>query len=337
MNELPEAPADIQAEARLLALQAPCPAMVGNVLFGTAGWTDPTLVKLSPFYPQKLKSPADRLQFYSSQFAMVEVDATYYAIPTAKTSESWLKAASPSLCFDIKAHPIFTGHALDRDRLPNDIRDALATIDPEKKRIYPERIPSELRLELIRRFNIFLDPLKDAKRIGCVMVQLPPWTTCTRGAARALEKLPELLPNTRIAVEFRHPSWLEPHRLSRVQELLRANHLAYVCVDEPNVAGAGVPPLVFCTRDDLGILRLHGHNIAGWRQGASVLERFNFLYSNAALKAWLNPLRALSAQSSEVHVVFNNCVRDYAVLNAKGLAALLLNPESKLAVSNDLC
>jgi len=337
MNQLPEAPADLQQEARGLALQAPYPALVNNILFGTAGWTDPSLIKLSNFYPPRVKSPAERLHFYSSQFSMVEVDATYYAIPSSQTSEKWLSSATPELLFDIKAHPIFTGHPLDRNRLPGDIRSALGPIAPEQKSIYPNQLPMELRLELIHRFNIFLTPLKEAKRIGCVMVQLPPWTTATRGAARALERLPELLPDTPIAVEFRHHSWLDPQRQDRVRDLLRANNMAYVCVDEPNVKGGGVPPLVFSTRDDLGVMRFHGQNAAGWHPGASVLERFNYLYSSAALREWLLPIRKLSAQTSRVHVVFNNCVRDYAVLNAKGLAALLVDDESNLAVSTDPC
>jgi uncharacterized protein YecE (DUF72 family) len=337
MNELPQAPPELQIEARKLAALAPRPALVDNVLLGTAGWTDPSLIKLSNFYPEGLKSPAQRLQFYSSQFSMVEVDATYYAIPDAKTSEKWLKSASSSLVFDIKAHPVFTGHALDRERLPSDIRNALSKVEPARRRLYPEQIPDEVRMELVRRFNFFLQPLQQANRIGCVMVQYPPWTTATRGAARALEKLADLLPGLRIAVEFRHPSWLEPHRLARVQALLRANDLAYVCVDEPKVQGAGVPPIVFSTREDLSLVRFHGHNLSGWRQGASVLERFNYLYSNDSLREWLNPIRELAAQSKEVHAVFNNCVRDYAMLNAKGLAALLLRDESELAVRSDPC
>jgi uncharacterized protein YecE (DUF72 family) len=54
-----------------------------------------------------------------------------------------------------------------------------------------------------------------------------------------------------------------------------------------------------------------------------VTERFNYLYSPDELRAWSEPVRQLSGQATEVHAVFNNCVRDYAIVNAKGLVVLL--------------
>jgi uncharacterized protein YecE (DUF72 family) len=105
--------------------------------------------------------------------------------------------------------------------------------------------------------------------------------------------------------------------------LLRELRWSYVIVDEPYTPTGGVPAIVAVTNPELAVFRLHGHNTAGWRRGASVAERFDYLYRAAELAAWVGPVRRVAGEAERVHVVFNNCVQDYAVVNAKGLGALL--------------
>ncbi len=155
------------------------------------------------------------------------------------------------------------------------------------------------------------------------MLQFPPWFQATRGNARRIEALAARLEGVPLAVEFRHRSWLADERSVRVVDLLKAHRIAYVGVDEPDVAQGGVPPVTFVTNPKLAVVRFHGQNARGWHGGASVAERFDYLYSPAELQAWVEPVRRLAAQAERVHAVFNNCVRNYAVVNAKGLAALL--------------
>lgn len=320
---LPEPDPELLARARALAEKSPIPARVGSIACGTAGWTDPTLIRSGAFYPPSAKSPAERLAHYASHFPLVEVDSTFYAIPSPSVSALWIERTPASFVFDIKAHPIFTGHPIDRARLPSELAEAVRGITPDRKRLYPKDLPAEVRDSLMGGFRSFLQPLVEAGRLGCVMIQLPPWTTATRGAGRQLEGLPAVLPDVRLAVEFRHPSWMEETRRERVLAMLRANAMAYVAVDEPDVPGGGVPAVLRATRDDLGIMRFHGHNVAGWRKGASVVEKFNYLYSPEQIAAWVQPVRRLADQAAEVHAVFNNCVRDFAVIGARNLAALL--------------
>lgn len=52
-----------------------------TILVGTASWTDKTLIDSGKFYPSDCKTPEGRLRYYAQQFPMVEVDASYYAIP----------------------------------------------------------------------------------------------------------------------------------------------------------------------------------------------------------------------------------------------------------------
>ena len=50
---------------------------MGDILLGTASWTETTLIKSGRFYPPEVKTPEDRLRFYASQFPVVEVDKKY--------------------------------------------------------------------------------------------------------------------------------------------------------------------------------------------------------------------------------------------------------------------
>ncbi|MFQ5574820.1 MAG: DUF72 domain-containing protein [Terriglobia bacterium] len=49
---------------------------------GTCGWTDPTLLSCGRFYPSKKMKAEDRLKFYAQVFDTVEVDSTFYVIPS---------------------------------------------------------------------------------------------------------------------------------------------------------------------------------------------------------------------------------------------------------------
>src|SRR5689334_20420603 len=80
----------------------------GDVRFGTASWTDPTMTAPGVFYPRGADTAEERLRFYASQFSVVEVDATYYALPNKRTAESWVERTPKDFVFDIKAHALMT-------------------------------------------------------------------------------------------------------------------------------------------------------------------------------------------------------------------------------------
>lgn len=311
------------AGATALGERAPVPAVVGSLAFGTAGWTDKTLLDSGRFYPKPSQSPEERLKFYAEHFRLVEVDATYYALLPPETSERWADWTPASFVFDVKAHPVLTGHPIDVRRLPADLKAELEATG-QGGRVYPDKLAPELSLEIERRFREFLLPLERAGKLGCVLLQYPPWFTATRGNARRIEQVAERWQPLPLAVEFRHKSWLLPERRRRVFDLLREHGLVYVCVDEPEVERGGVPPIVEVTNPRLAVVRFHGHNTAGWmKQGATVHERFDYLYGPEELARWVGPLADLRHRAERTHAVFNNCVRNYAVLGAKGLAALL--------------
>ena len=55
--------------------------MTARILVGTCSWADKTLVD-SGWYPREAKSPEERLRYYGEQFPIVEVDSTYYGLPS---------------------------------------------------------------------------------------------------------------------------------------------------------------------------------------------------------------------------------------------------------------
>lgn len=316
-------------EATLLSSRAREPAVVRNVLFGTAGWTEPSLIKSHLFYPKGVSTAKARLEHYARHFSLVEVDATYYSLLPREMAERWVTFTPPTFRFDVKAHPVLTGHPIDVSRLPSDLKDALPQGDDSPRRIYPKDLPRELAAELESRFRDFLVPLSSAGRLGCVLLQFPPWFAATRGNVRELEVVAERLSGTPIGVEFRNRTWLDGSRRDRVLSVLRRLGASYVAVDEPDVPIGGVPSVTAVTNPRLSIVRFHGRNVAGWRRGAPVSERFDYLYSEAELSSWVAPVAALAAESETVHAVFNNCVRNYAVVNAKGLSVLVAGDERR--------
>jgi uncharacterized protein YecE (DUF72 family) len=324
--ELPAPAAELYADASALAARAPEPALAGNVRLGTAGWSDPSLSRDALFYPKGVKTPEARLRHYAQHFQLVEVDATYYALLSADTVQRWVEWTPASFCFDVKAHPVFTGHPMERARLPAEVVAALPKATVDGSRLYTDALPAELARELERRYFASLAPLVAAQRLTSILLQFPPWFEATRGNARQLERLRERYPDAPFSIEFRHRSWLLPERREPVLGLLRAQRFAYVVVDEPDAERGGVPALPWVTSSRLAVLRFHGQNRRAWSNPrATVAERINYLYAQPELQAWTAQIRRMSSEADEVHAVFNNCIQNYAILNAKGLTALLLD------------
>ena len=323
---------ELYAEASALAERARLPARHENVLLATAGWNYPSVVKSKLFYPKGVTTPEARLKHYAEHFSLVEVDATFYALIARDTVERWVDWTPDGFLFDVKSHPVLTQHPIDVRRLPADLRQALED-QGFGARVYPDKLPLEIRTEIELRFFGSLEPLLESGKLGAVFLQFPPWFVANQNNSRALEVLAERFPEVPFAVEFRHPSWVLPERRDRVFDLLRRHDLTYVGVDEPEGRVGGLPPIVQVTSPKLAVVRFHGQNAAAWnRRGVSVLERFDYLYHPRELAPWVGRVESLAAEAESVHAVFNNCVRNYAIVNAKDLAVLLSGSESPDAV-----
>jgi uncharacterized protein YecE (DUF72 family) len=300
------------------------PARVGNVLVGTASWTERTLLASRAFYPPVVNTPERRLRYYAHHFPVVEVDATYYALPSAAHARAWAERTPDGFAFGVKAHATMTGHPFEPRRLDRDLVAALPVGLRTTRRLYPRELPAEVRDEIWRRFHAALAPLVAAGKLAYVLCQMPKWFAPTRVNGEYLAALPERLPGMRIAVEFRRADWMAEHRRERALDLVRRFGLIYVSVDEPQGTAASIPPVTAVTVGDLAVVRFHGRRAAAWdKVGATTTERFGYLYRKPELREWRDPIRDLSERARTVHVLMNNCHRHYAVQNAKELAAIL--------------
>jgi uncharacterized protein YecE (DUF72 family) len=288
-------------------------------LFGTASWTDPTLVKSDLFYPPGAATAAQRLAFYASHFPTVEVDSSYYAILSEEVARLWVQRTPPGFVFNVKAFAWLTQHPAETGRLPAAIKSALPAELKSAPRI--KNPPAEVLSLAFQMFWSSLKPLRDAGRIGWVLFQLPPYVTRRQSNLDYLAALPERLPGAAIAVEFRHPSWREtPRRQAETLGFLRDHSLAYVSVDAP--AQSGLTPLLVNTAED-AYVRFHGRNGENWfKRNVSAAERFKYLYAERELAEWSGRLKQLSGVR-RAFAIFNNCYSNFGIMNATTMQEML--------------
>ncbi len=295
----------------------------GEVRFGTASWTDPTMTAPGVFYPKGADSAEERLRFYASQFPVVEVDATYYALPNKRTAESWVERTPKEFVFDIKAHALMTGQPTELVRLPKAIREELPSELKEKKRIYRKDMPAELLDAVYQQFRDALQPLIEAGKLGAVFVQFPKWVFPSNEARELILETRRRL-DLPIAVEFRHGSWFNEKNAERTVRFLQDNKIPYVAVDEPQGFKSSVPPVVVPTSEELAVFRFHGRNTENWeKRDITPAERFRYLYDEDELADWTPKIAGVAKSTRQTHVVYNNCFSNYGTTNAREAAHLL--------------
>jgi uncharacterized protein YecE (DUF72 family) len=170
------------------------------VRIGTSGWSYPNWREL--FYPRGLKQ-ADWLAFYARHFATVELNASFYRLPTPAMIQRWLAITPPSFAFSVKAW-----RAITHERRLADRQEQLAT------------------------FLARIQPL--SVRTAAILFQLPPrFPADPPLLASFLAGLP---PDRHYAFEFRDASWWRDD----VFKLLADKEASFVCFD---LAGLRSPRL----------------------------------------------------------------------------------------------
>lgn len=154
---------------------------------GTSGWSYEHWREI--FYPEELPTK-ERLDFYSRHFDTVEINASFYRLPSEAVFRSWRQTVPPDFTFAVKASRYLT----------------------HLKRLIDPKEP--LRVLLARARTL-------GKKLGPVLFQLPPnW----KANPDRLAGLLRLLPRTRRFVfEFRDPRWFT----SEVEELLRKQEAGF--------------------------------------------------------------------------------------------------------------
>lgn len=292
---------------------------MAQILVGTASWTDPEFIKAG-WYPPEVKNDAEgRLRYYAERFPMVEVNASFYALPTIETVAAWAERTPPDFRFHVKAHQVISGHPSDPGRLPAPLRNLPAELDAKGRIRRPSR---ELRDAVIDTLLEACGPLRD--KLGAILVQLPPFVVSGERQRDELARILSRLRPARAAVEFRHRSWVAPGERERAVALLAEHEAAWVCVDAPRAeAMSAMPPVVEVTSPALAYVRMHGRNATAWTRGRTVAERFDYEYADRELEEWVAPVLDMAERAQEVAVVMNNNARDYALQAASRFSELI--------------
>jgi len=295
---------------------------VSRLRVGTASWTDKTLLA-SGWYPPEANTPEERLRFYASNFDVVEVDSTYYGLPSERNAALWVERTPKDFTFDVKAFSLMTGHPVLLRGLPKDIREALP--EDAGPRIAVKDIPPDAVERIWEMFRSALMPLHSAGKLGLVMFQYPQWFMPGHEARQAILAARERLPDYEIAVEYRQGAWFaDEDAIRKTLDFQRAEGIPFVAVDMPQGFKVSVPPVAEVTSDRFAVVRFHGRREETWtKKDVPPIERFRYDYPDEELQEWVPRVQGLMDGAEETHALFNNCFRDYAVRNAKTFADLV--------------
>lgn len=295
---------------------------MSEILIGTTSWTDKTLIDCRRFYPRGVNTAEGRLRYYASQFPIVEVDSTYYGLPSEHNAMLWSQRTPPGFVFHVKAFRLFTQHQTPPEALPKDLRERLAS--KSKKNFYYRDLPPEIVDELWLRFTRALEPLRATGRLGAIVFQYAPWFVYGEESFDHVARCAQRLRDDLIAVEFRNKSWFNERTREHTLDFERRLKLVHVVTDEPQGFANSIEPVWEVTNPSLALVRLHGRNADTWRRATlTAAERFDYHYSDDELREFIEPVRKLTTQANKVHVLFNNCREDKAQRNAATLRGMM--------------
>lgn len=174
-----------------------------QIYVGCSGWSYSSWK--GPFYPVDLDN-SEWLNYYSHVFDFVEIDSSFYRIPTAFTVKNWLKKTPENFRFTAKFPKVIT----------------------HDKRL--KNVENELEI-----FFSQIDPLQD--KTSALLIQLPPSLGIVEGLEALREFVPELDNRFRYAVEVRNNSWFQDLAYS-----FFANN--NICMVWSQLAGLRTPPVI---------------------------------------------------------------------------------------------
>lgn len=269
-----------------------------NILIGTSGYDYPEWKGV--FYPPEVKR-ADFLSYYASQFNAVELNNTFYNMPTADRLLSFYERSEGKLEFSIKANRLLTHE-----------------ISPQWTNAADD-------------FKQALLPLLEKDKLCSVLFQFPQSFHYTNDNRIYLAKVIEAFENFPVVIEFRHKEWI---RQSVFEGLLqRKVSLAFCDMPElKNLPAAVVSTPVVSTGSTTSFIganayiRLHGRNADAWYTADSQgngSARYDYNYSDEELEKFVPVIKAAIKEGRKAQIFFNNHPNGNGAKNAQTLKELL--------------
>jgi uncharacterized protein YecE (DUF72 family) len=272
-----------------------------SVRVGTSGWSYPTGNGTwnGVFYPPPGRRPRgagkfDELKFYAEHFDTVEINSTFYRIPSVATAQSWARRTPTDFDFSLKLYQKFTHPEMFHEATGAD--------------------PHGLGQADVDAFRKAIDPLASAGKLGALLAQFPASFKNDSNARGYLEWLLEQFRDYEIAVELRHRSWSDDPRPTL--QMLGAYGAALAQIDEPKFR--------LSIRQDLlpnvktfYYLRLHGRNAAQWWKHDKSEDRYNYLYTARELEPFAEAAEeATRKEVKKAYLYANNHFSAKSVANA---------------------
>jgi uncharacterized protein YecE (DUF72 family) len=248
------------------------------------------------------------LRFYAEHFDTVEINSTFYRIPTPATAKKWAERTPPGFEFSVKLYQKFT--------------------HPEMFEKSTGADPFDLGQKDVDEFRAAIEPLAAAGKLGALLAQFPASFRNEPDNRGYLEWLLERFREYMTAVELRHATWSDD--APATLELLDAFDAAWAQIDEPKFRDsvrqnlrptprqAPGRPVQSRTADARSFyyLRLHGRNAKQWWSHEKSEDRYNYLYSKDELKPFAEAAEEASRDVKKAYLYANNHFSAKSVANA---------------------
>ncbi len=266
-----------------------------EVLIGMGGWELPSFHRV--FYPTKPEKGFRKLEYFSRFFDLVEVNSTFYNTSlSAAQAQHWLKDVDENrkFVFTVKLYRGFT-HTFDATQ-----NDALTV-------------------------HRLLDPLRDVKKFGGLVIQFPSSFNKTSERQVHLVKLRTIFPEDQLFLDLRHVSWNE----KSFYQFCRENGFNLINVDLPRLHGH--MPLNSLAWDGVAYFRMMGRNTEAWNHPQSS-DRYLYHYSEEELHDIVQRIKQASARKA--YVVFHNDRQAYSLVNGRQVEHVLYPTKRLTAPAN---
>ena len=283
---------------------------MSDVRIGTSGWSYPSGKGTwnGIFYPASAGAKRrgrkfDELGFYAEHFNTVEVNSTFYRVPSLAAARSWAERTPRNFDFSLKLFQKFT--------------------HPEMFQKATGADPWDLGRKDVDEFRAAIEPIASAGKLGALLAQFPPSFKNEPDSVGYLEWLLQAFKDYPVAVELRHRSWSDDSADTR--RLLETYQAAWAQIDEPKFKGSIRQTLAPNVRT-FYYLRLHGRNAAQWWKHDSSEDRYNYLYSPQELKPFAEAAEDASRKVKKAYLYANNHFSAKSVANAAILKHQLGQP-----------
>jgi len=258
---------------------------------GTSGFSFPDWK--GTVYPEGIREK-EMLPFYEKElgFNVLEVNFTYYTLPSQKSLAGMAQKTSENFEFVIKSFKGMTHETWDKE--------THTRID---------------RQETFKKFKYGLVPLMDEKKLACVLAQFPYGFFLNRENLSYLQEFKEEMGDIPLVVEFRNKSWLKEETF----QLLEKKEIGFCVVDEPKLPQ--LMPYHPRATSEIGYFRFHGRNPNWFNVPLKV--RYDYLYREEELKEFVPGIKNISKRTAKTLIFFNNCYSGSAAKNAAQMAKLL--------------